>query len=213
MDRLNRLAVQQQVRLRRDRHASIVAPQRRRSIRSDHSRASWFPAGRCGTAPMAVGRGSRTVALNAAPVKEPTMSTPVPAVARLDLMTVEEHMHAGVVACDPRTPLTDVAEILSDHRIHCVVVAGIDTSSDGSRLTWGTLTDRDLIRALDSREAGVTAGPIAATEIVTVDPSESLDRAVQLMNEHEITHLVVVEKDFPVGVISSLDIARAACVR
>ena len=140
------------------------------------------------------------------------MST-VPVVARLDLMTVEDHMHAGVVACDPGTSLTDVAEILSDHRIHCVVVAGIDTTSDGSRLTWGTLTDRDLIRALDSREAGVTAGPIAATEIVTVDPSESLDRAVQLMNEHEITHLVVVEKDFPVGVISSLDIARAACVR
>ena len=54
---------------------------------------------------------------------------------------------------------------------------------------------------------------MAATEIVTVEPSEHLDRVVQLMNEHEVTHLVVVDKDFPVGVISSLDIARAACAR
>jgi CBS domain-containing protein len=145
--------------------------------------------------------------------QEPTMSTSVPVVARLDLMTVEDHMHAGVVTCDPRAPLADVAEILSDKRIHCVVVAGIDDTSSGSRLTWGTLTDRDLIRALDSRDPGVTAGPIAATEAVTVEPSASLGRAVQLMNEHEVTHLVVVEKGFPVGVISSLDIARAACAR
>jgi CBS domain-containing protein len=58
----------------------------------------------------------------------------------------------------------------------------------------------------------VTAGSIAAGEMVTVEPTEPLDRVVQLMNEHEITHLVVVEKGFPVGVISSLDIARAACV-
>lgn len=139
--------------------------------------------------------------------------TTVPTIARLDLMTVGDHMHAGVVTCDPRTPLADVAEILSGKKIHCVVVAGIDTTRIGSRLTWGTLTDRDLIRALDSDDASITAGPIAATEIVTVEPSESLGRVVQLMNEHEITHLVVVEKGFPVGVISSLDIARAACVR
>jgi CBS domain-containing protein len=38
---------------------------------------------------------------------------------------------------------------------------------------------------------------------------ETLERAAQLMNEHEITHLVVVDpstKD-PVGVLSTLDIA------
>lgn len=141
------------------------------------------------------------------------MSSTIPAVARLDLMKVEDHMHAGVVACDPRTPLADVARILADEHIHCVVVAGIDTTDSGSRLTWGTLTDHDLIRALDSGDTSVTAGPIAATEVVTIEPSESLDRVVQLMSEHEITHLVVVEKGFPVGVISSLDIARAACAR
>src|SRR5688500_7863041 len=109
------------------------------------------------------------------------MRTIIPAVARLDLMTVADHMHPGVVTCDPGAPLSDVAQILSDKQIHCVVVAGIDTTSSGARLTWGTLTDRDLMRALDGGETSVTAGPVAATEIVTVEPWERLDRVVQLM--------------------------------
>jgi CBS domain-containing protein len=147
------------------------------------------------------------------PIREPTMTATVPTVARLDLMTVEEYMHAGVVTCDPGTPLVAAARMLADERIHCLVVAGIETTADGARLKWGTLTDRDLLRALDSGEPSLTAGAIAATEIVAVDPDESLSRAVQLMNEHEVTHLVVVQTDFPVGVISSLDVARAACQR
>lgn len=141
------------------------------------------------------------------------MSTTIPTIARLDHMTVEHYMHHGVVACDSGASLADVARILSDEVIHCVVVAGIDTTRGGSRLTWGTLTDRDLLRALDSVDTSLTAASVAATEIVTVAPAETLDRVVQLMNEHEVTHLVVVDKDFPVGVISSLDIARAACAR
>jgi CBS domain-containing protein len=149
--------------------------------------------------------------INALSEREPTMSTAVPSIARLDLMTVEQYMHVGVLTCDALAPLASVASMLSDQRIHCVVVPGIDATSSGSRLKWGTLTDRDLIRALDNRDTSVTAGKVAATEIVTVEPAESLDRAIQLMNEHEVTHLVVVEQDFPVGVISSLDIARAAC--
>jgi CBS domain-containing protein len=139
------------------------------------------------------------------------MTDTVQTVARLDLMTVENYMHPGVVTCDPGTPLVTAARVLADERIHCIVVAGIEETSRGSRIAWGTLTDRDLLRALDSGELGATVGELAASEIVTVEPAESLSRAVQLMNEHEITHLVVVQTDFPVGVISSLDVARAAC--
>jgi CBS domain-containing protein len=44
---------------------------------------------------------------------------------------------------------------------------------------------------------------------VTVEPDETLARAAQLMTEHEIAHLVVVDpstKD-PVGILSTLDVA------
>lgn len=138
------------------------------------------------------------------------MSTVVPAAARLDLMTVEESMHAGVVACDPGASLADIARILAEKRIHCVIVSGIQHTRGGERLAWGAISDRDVMRALVAARGDTTAGKIAATEIVTVEPSESVDRAAQLMAEHDVSHLVVVQRGFPVGVISSLDVAAAA---
>jgi len=40
---------------------------------------------------------------------------------------------------------------------------------------------------------------------------DRLERAMQLMTDHEVAHVVVVERHSgrPVGVISTLDIARA----
>jgi CBS domain-containing protein len=139
------------------------------------------------------------------------MST-VPLVARLDLVTVDEVMHAGVVACDPSTPLAHVARILAEARIHCVVVSGIERTREGERLTWATLGDRDLVRALAEGQ-DVTAGQIAASELITVAPGETVARAAQMMSEHDISHLVVIERGMPVGVISTLDVARAAADR
>ena len=44
-----------------------------------------------------------------------------------------------------------------------------------------------------------------------VTPTETLERAAQLMTEHATSHLVVVDVGLlrPVGVISTLDIAAA----
>jgi CBS domain-containing protein len=138
------------------------------------------------------------------------MSTNVPAVARLDLVTVDTVMHAGVVACDPSAPLASVAQILAERHIHCVVVSGLEHTPTGERLTRGTVSDRDLMRALAMARGDATAGEIAATELITVEPRDSVAQAAQLMAEHEVSHLVVVDRDFPIGVISSLDVARAA---
>ena len=56
------------------------------------------------------------------------------------------------------------------------------------------------------------ASDIAATELVTVDPTDTLETAVRLMTDYGTAHLVVVSPQTgrPVGMISSLDIARAA---
>jgi CBS domain-containing protein len=157
---------------------------------------------------MARVRGGRTVAPEPRS-REVTVSTTDSTLPRLARVTVEQFMHAGVVVCDPQAPLVAAAAMLSRHRIHCLVVARSAATSAGARLRWGTLTDRDLIRAVAAGDADATAGRAAATEVVTVEPSETLDRVVQLMNEHEVAHLVVADNGAPVGVISSLDVARA----
>jgi len=138
------------------------------------------------------------------------MNPSTPIVPRLDLMRVEDVMHAGLVGCDPTASLSDVARILAEERIHCVVVHGIERTRAGERLTWGIVSDRDLIRALDASDGGLTAGALAVTAMLTVEPREQLDRAVQLMASYDVSHIVVVENDYPVGIVSSLDVARAA---
>ena len=47
---------------------------------------------------------------------------------------------------------------------------------------------------------------LMTAHVVTVDPSESLARARQLLRQHRIHHLVVIEKDRVVGLVSYRDL-------
>jgi CBS domain-containing protein len=65
----------------------------------------------------------------------------------------------------------------------------------------------DLLHGARSGLDGLTARELAATEPVTIGPASPLGQAVQLMEQHEVTHLVVVDAGRPVGVLSTLDVA------
>ena len=138
------------------------------------------------------------------------MTTDTPLLPRLDLIRVEDAMHAGLIGCDPAAPLPVLARIFAEEQIHAVVVSGIERTRDGERFTWGIISDHDLIRALDATGESVTAAALAVTAMITVEPEEPLDRAVQLMASYDVTHVLVVEDGAPVGILSSLDVARAA---
>ena len=138
------------------------------------------------------------------------MDTPTPLTPRLDLIRVEDVMHAGLVGCDPAATLPAIARIFAEEGIHCVVVNGIERTRAGERLTWGLVSDRDLIRALDATDRSVTAGAIAVPALMSVAPGEPLDHVVRLMASFDVTHVLVIEADYPVGIVSALDVARAA---
>lgn len=127
----------------------------------------------------------------------------------LDELGVMDAMHPGVLTCPPETPLRDVAWMMSVYRIHAVVVYG-ETGGD-SRELWGVVSDGDLVEAAAAGEIeGRTAAEIAATPLIQVDTIDTLRRAAQIMSEHDVSHLVVVEPSSgrPLGVLSTLDIAR-----
>ncbi len=124
-------------------------------------------------------------------------------------VTVGEVMHTGLIAAPPQTPLLEVAEMMARSRVHCVVVEGLARdAAQQERLVWGILSDLDLMRALAAGRIDATAGELAATEIVTVSPSERIDKVAALMAEHQSSHLVVARDGRPVGVISTLDVAQ-----
>jgi signal-transduction protein with cAMP-binding, CBS, and nucleotidyltransferase domain len=126
----------------------------------------------------------------------------------LDEVRVDEVMHRGVITCPVETPLSTVARLLAEHRVHCVVGYG-DTTEDDTGV-WGVVSDHDLVSlaAVENLE-GHGAFEAAATEPVTVPPAAPLRRAAQLMREHGVSHVLVEEQgaDRPIGVVSTLDIA------
>jgi CBS domain-containing protein len=138
---------------------------------------------------------------------EPSRTGPI-----LEELHVADAMHPGVITCPVDTPLRDVARMMATYRIHAVIALGdAPVSAPGAEL-WGVVSDLDLVRVARGGDLeGCTAGTVAATPIVTVRPNDTLARAAQLMVEHEVAHLVVVDRRSarPIGVLSTLDVARA----
>jgi CBS domain-containing protein len=122
----------------------------------------------------------------------------------LDARTVGEAMHRGIVTCAPTADLREVAALLAEHGVHCAVVAG-----DPAHTLWGIVSDLDLMRGLGS-PVPIMAGNLAALDVVTVAPQDELRHAAQLMADHDTARLIVVEGGAPVGILSTLDVARAA---
>jgi CBS domain-containing protein len=128
------------------------------------------------------------------------MSTTIP---ELGTGTVGEAMTPGVLTCLPVTPLRDVARMMARHRVHAIVVFG----NDDQLHAWGVVSDLDLIAAIGTH---ANAGAVAASPVVTVTPEATLVDAARLMEENQSQHLLVTaDSGLPVGVLSTLDVARA----
>jgi CBS domain-containing protein len=121
-------------------------------------------------------------------------------------------MHPGMISCPPETPLRTVARMMASYRVHAIVVHAHGEDELPGGAGWGVVADVDLVRAaLDDDVDVVSAGQVAATPALTVPSVEPLERAMQLMTDHEVTHVIVVERHSgrPIGVLSTLDVARA----
>jgi predicted transcriptional regulator len=89
-------------------------------------------------------------------------------------------------------------------------VSSMERDGDGEQVTWAIVSALDVMRALAAGDGRVTAAELAAGELVTVQVDEPLSGAVGLMAQHGTTHLVVIDRGWPVGVISALDVVRTA---
>jgi signal-transduction protein with cAMP-binding, CBS, and nucleotidyltransferase domain len=116
-----------------------------------------------------------------------------------------------VMTKSPRTlsadaSLTEAARIMRDDAIGGVIV----TKDDGS--ACGFLTDRDIVvRALaEHRDPDSTRlSEICSSDMVELQPEQTIDEAVRLMAEHAIRRIPVVDGGRPVGLVSLGDLAQA----
>ncbi|MER6421757.1 CBS domain-containing protein [Streptomyces sp. NPDC001137] len=117
---------------------------------------------------------------------------------------VSEIMTGAPTTVGPQTSLTTVARLMRDENIGAVLVA------EGERLR-GLVSDRDLVvRALaegaDPNET--TVANACSDDLVTVRPDDDVGRAVEVMREHAVRRVPVVdEEQHAVGIVSIGDLA------
>lgn len=124
----------------------------------------------------------------------------------LSHVLVSDVMHTGILSTDPTTPLRVAAQLMVAQRVHAIAVA----DPDYARRPLGFITVAEIVAAA-ADDLDETAGQAAATEVVSVPSSESIDEAARLMVEHSVDHLIVVDSKHghPCGILSGLDVAAA----
>jgi CBS domain-containing protein len=130
----------------------------------------------------------------------------------LEQLRVIQVMHPGLISCSLDAPLRTVARMMATYRVHAILVTAHGEEALPGGGPWGIVSDADLIRAAEAGDLDEQpARSIASTPVLAVATSEKLARAAQLMVEHEVSHLIVIERPSgrPVGVLSTLDLARA----
>ncbi|MEM6760134.1 MAG: CBS domain-containing protein [Pseudomonadota bacterium] len=112
----------------------------------------------------------------------------------------------AVVTVTPGTSVAQAAKVLADKRIGTVIV-----SADGERAA-GILSERDIVRELGKRGAGVMQDRVETlmtADLVTCNRAQTADDVLTLMTNGRFRHMPVVEEGKLVGLISLGDVVKA----
>ena len=115
---------------------------------------------------------------------------------------VRELMVSSVVTIEPATSIVEAARLMiQEEKGPLPVVEGESPVA--------MVTDRDIIARVvaEGRDPNsVKVDDIATHELVTIGPDQDVNEARQLMDQHELDRILVVEGDRLVGIISEADI-------
>ena len=115
---------------------------------------------------------------------------------------VRDLMVSDVVTIEPGSGVVDAAKrMIQEEKGPLPIVEGNQPVA--------VVTDRDIIAHVvaEGRDPNsVTVDDIATHELVTIGPDQDVDDARELMAQHELDRILVVEGDRLVGIISEADI-------
>jgi CBS domain-containing protein len=111
----------------------------------------------------------------------------------------------NIISIEPNASLESAVKMLAQHRIGALLVLGPD------RRVVGILSERDVVRVLAGRGAGVLAQPLShvmTRRVVTCSPSDSVGVLMERMTTGKFRHLPVIEHEQVIGVISIGDVVK-----
>ena len=100
-------------------------------------------------------------------------------------------------------PVVEAARLMREEHIGSLPI------TDDEKLV-GMITDRDITTRVVAEAADAEATPVGdvySRDLISVEPDNDLEEALQLMARHQVRRLPVVENGRLVGIVAQADIA------
>jgi CBS domain-containing protein len=104
----------------------------------------------------------------------------------------------------PRSSLRRASKVMTDREVGCAVVVEKEQVA-------GIITERDILHALaeDKDMDDTTVDQVMTPDVVSGEPGWDITRAVKVMTDGGFRHLLVMELNDPVGIVSLRDLMQA----
>ena len=126
----------------------------------------------------------------------------------MDVKAILKRKGDKVVTIAPAATVGEAAQVLKREGIGALVV------SDEAGAIQGIVSERDIVAGLGDvtrrerlLEAQVSA--LMTREVVTCSPADEVQKCMQLMTEHHIRHLPVMQDGVMIGLVSIGDIVKS----
>lgn len=113
---------------------------------------------------------------------------------------ITEVMTRATITARGDASVESLIAIMTDHHVGCVPIV------DNAGRPIGIVTKLDLIECRD--ETRKTARDVMMPHAMTLAPADTLAHAAALMSQEGFHHLLVVDGDRLVGVVSTFDVTR-----
>ncbi|TYS10548.1 CBS domain-containing protein [Bacillus subtilis] len=116
-------------------------------------------------------------------------------------MKIRDIMTKNVECCEPTASITELAKQMKDSNVGSIPVCENDTLK-------GIVSDRDIVtRCLAENQMDAKARDIMSADIVSGHPDMSGEEASQLMAEHQIRRLPILQNERIAGIVALGDLS------
>jgi CBS domain-containing protein len=123
----------------------------------------------------------------------------------MNVATILKSKGSSVVTSMANKSLLDIAQLLTQHSIGCIVIV-----EDDDKIA-GIVSERDLMRAISQAGPKVLDRPVSdfmTKNVVTAREADTSERLMSEMTVHRFRHMPVVETGKLIGVISIGDLVK-----
>ena len=122
----------------------------------------------------------------------------------MNVATILKQKAGGVFTTTPDKSLLDIAKLLQQHGIGCIVIVRDDKIA-------GIVSERDLLRAIGQAGPKVLEQPVSdfmTKTVITAREADTVDQLMAEMTRRRFRHMPVVEKDRLIGLVSIGDLVK-----